>query len=261
MATTDDAEFARAVAFERSAHAEVCGRVERLRDGFAFLDDSLPLVYYANLLWITATDRGLRADELVADAERLLAPYEHRWIVVEHEPLWRALEYDFLAAGWGLETVVYMSHRRPPDRLGDLAAAREVDRADILPAEQRYLATQPWAAKPDSVRQVIEHHRRIGELLGERCFAAFAGGGVCAFAKLRARDRVAQIEDVAVLQEHRGGGLGRLVTSAALAAAVALEPELLFIVADDADWPQELYGRLGFEPVGRLRAYHRLPPT
>ena len=106
----------------------------------------------------------------------------------------------------------------------------------------------------------MQHNRRIGELLGERCFAAFDGDAVCAYAKLRHRDGVAQVEDVAVAPEHRGAGLGRLVTSAALAAGLALEPELLFIVADEEDWPQELYARLGFEPAGRIRGFLRPPP-
>lgn len=64
---------------------------------------------------------------------------------------------------------------------------------------------------------------------------------------------MAQVEDVVVLAEHRGAGLGRLVTTAALGAGLQLEPELLFIAAADEDWPKELYGRLGVEPVGRTQ--------
>jgi GNAT superfamily N-acetyltransferase len=153
-------------------------------------------------------------------------------------------------------------HDAPPrsDRLPELSGVREVGHDGILAAERRFVQTQPWCTDPEAGRQVIEHHRRMGELLGERCFAAYAGDDVCAYAKLRHVDGVAQIEDVVVLAEHRGAGLGRLVTSAALAAGLALEPELLFIVADDDDWPKELYGRLGFAPAGRVRVYHRVPP-
>jgi ribosomal protein S18 acetylase RimI-like enzyme len=259
-ATTDERDFARAVTFERRAHEQLAQDVERLRYGFAFRDPCLPLVFFANLLWVTATSPGeVAVVELVADADRVLAAYEHRW-VVEHEPLWRALDGDLRAAGWGSETHVYMAHRRDPDRPAQVDGVREVAHDEILAAETRFTQTQPWSLG-DAGRQVIEHHRHLGELLGERCFAAYAGEDVCAYAKLRHVDGIAQVEDVVVLPEHRGNGLGRRVTTAALVAGMALEPEILFIVADDNDWPKQLYARLGFDPVGRTRAYHRLPPV
>ena len=144
---------------------------------------------------------------------------------------------------------------------GGLAAVREVSHDDVYAAEERFLRDEPGTTTPEARRQVMQHNRHIGELLGERCFAAFDGDAVCAYAKLRHRDGVAQVEDVAVAPEQRGAGLGRLVTSAALAAGLALEPELLFIVADEEDWPRELYGRLGFEPAGRIRGFLRPPPS
>lgn len=260
-ATTDDRDFVRAVAFERRAHEQLAPDVERLRYGLAFRDARLPFVFFANLLWVTVTSaRAVSVEELVADADRALAAYEHRWVVVEHEPLWRTLDDGFSAAGWGSETHVYMAHRRVPDRPAQLDGVREVGADDILAAQDRFTQTQPWSIG-EAGRQVVEHHRRFGTLLDERCFAAYAGDDVCGYAKLRHVDGIAQVEDVVVLAEHRGKGLGRLVTTAALVAGMALDPELLFIVADDNDWPKDLYARLGFEPVGRTRAFHRLPPA
>jgi len=258
-ATTDE-RFARALAFELGAHTRAAARIEALRYGQAFLQEGLPHVYWANMLWVTARD-GVGADELVADADRILSHFEHRQVVVEHETLWRTLEADFAAAGWQRDAVVYMTHERPPDRLPDLSAVREVSHDDVYAAEERFLRDEPGTTTPEALHQVMQHNRHIGELLGERCFAAFDGDAVCAYAKLRHRDGIAQVEDVAVAPEHRGAGLGRLVTSAALAVGLALEPELLFIVADEEDWPQELYGRLGFEPAGRIRAFLRPPPS
>jgi GNAT superfamily N-acetyltransferase len=255
----EDAGFARAVAVERRAHEQVAARVTRLRCGHAFVDETLPLVFFANLLWVTAQAGEVSAAELVDDADRALAAFAHRWLVVEHEPLWRTLDDDFAAAGWGSETHVYMTHRRAPDRMTPgLESVREVAREDILAAEQRFMQTQPWCAG-EAGRQVIEHQHHLGDVLGERYFAAFDGDAVCGYAKLRGRDGVAQVEDVVVLPEARGAGRGRLVTTAALVAGIELEPELLFIVADDGDWPKVLYARLGFEAVGRTRMYHRLP--
>ena len=259
-ARAEDPDFARAVAWERRAHEEVSQCVEPLSYGFAGFDETLPLVYIANLLWVTAGPGEVAAAEIMADADRMLARFEHRWVVVDREPLWRLLTEKFAAAGWGLQTHVFMAHRRPPDRLPALDDVREVGRHDLRAAQLRYMATQPWCTGPEPARQVLEHHLRIGTALGERCFAIHDGDDVVAYAKLRHRDRIAQVEDVVVLEGHRGAGLGRLVTTAALAAGLELAPELVFIVADDDDWPKELYTRLGFEAAGRTRMFHRLPP-
>lgn len=258
-ATTDE-RFARALAFELGAHTRAAGRVEPLRYGQAFLTERLPHVYWANMVWVSAR-HGVGAAELVADADRILSGFAHRQLVIEQESLWCTLEADFAAADWEREAVLYMTHERPPDRMPDLAAVREVGHDEIHAAEDRFLSDEPGTVDPRARRQVMAHNRHIGELLGERCFAAYDGDAVCAYAKLRHSDGVAQVEDVAVAPEQRGAGLGRLVTSAALAAGLALEPELLFIVADEEDWPKELYGRLGFEPAGRIRGFLRPPPT
>jgi len=254
-----DERFARALAFELGAHTRAAARVEELRYGRAFLQERLPHVYWANMLWVSARG-GVAADELMADADRVLSGFAHRQIVVEHESLWRMLEDDFAAAGWTRDAILYMTHERPPDRMPDLAAVREVGHDDVAVAEERFLRDEPDTATPQSRREVMQHNRRIGELLGERCFATYDGDAVTGYAKLRHRDGVAQVEDVAVAPERRGAGLGRLVTSAALAAGLALEPELMFIVADEEDWPKQLYARLGFEPAGRTRGFLRPPP-
>ncbi|MDP8967069.1 MAG: GNAT family N-acetyltransferase [Actinomycetota bacterium] len=259
-ATTEHEDFARAVAWERAAHEQIAQRVEPLRYGLACFDETLPLVYFANLLWVTAGAGEVGGAEIMADADRLLGGFEHRWVVVDREPLWQELDEEFAAAGWGVQTHLFMTHRRAPDRVPRLDAVREVGHDDLRTAEMRYMATQPWCTSMAPARQVFEHHLRLGRALGERCFAVYDGDEVCAYAKLRHRDGVAQVEDVVVLEEHRGAGLGRLVTTGALVAGLDLEPELVFIVADDEDWPKELYARLGFVPAGRTRMFHRLPP-
>jgi hypothetical protein len=48
--------------------------------------------------------------------------------------------------------------------------------------------------------------------------------------------------------------------AAATRAALDDGATLLFIVADEEDWPKYLYGRLGYEVVGTLGVYLRHDP-
>ena len=57
---------------------------------------------------------------------------------------------------------------------------------------------------------------------------------------------IAQVEDVATLRDFRRRGLARATVTAAVDAALAMGHEAIFIVADDDDWPKDLYARLGF---------------
>ena len=121
---------------------------------------------------------------------------------------------------------------------------------------------EPGTTTPEARRQVMRAqppHRRAPRralLCAHTTARRSARTRSCATATASRRSRTSPS-----LPEHRGTGLGRLVTSAALAAGLALEPELLFIVADDEDWPKELYERLGFEPAGRIRGFLRPPPV
>jgi len=261
-ATTTDGAYARALAFEREAQAAVAARVEDLGWGRAYLQPALPLVYDQNLVW--SSGEGLDADTAIHGADRVLADLAHRRVVVDGEQAWRQLAPAFAHAGWTQQTEVVMAHRRRPDRVAGLEAVAEGALEDILPAVKAYVTGERWGDRVETSRQLVEHHRRFSAAAGsERCFLVRddtgGAGRVIAYCKLWHREGVAQIEDVVVLAPARGRGHGRAVVTAALLAAQALAPELLFIVADDADWPKELYARLGFDPVGRLRIFDRRP--
>ncbi len=69
-------------------------------------------------------------------------------------------------------------------------------------------------------------------------------------------DRTAQLEDVYTAPEERGRGHARALVTHAVAEARQKDPDLIFIVADDNDWPKHLYGRIGFEPIGWTWSFH-----
>ena len=93
-----------------------------------------------------------------------------------------------------------------------------------------------------------------------RFFVAASEGVDAAVTTLYSDGVVAQIEDVATLRDFRRRGLARATVTAAIDAALEMGHGLVFIVADDNDWPKDLYARLGFDPVGRAWAFTRPGP-
>ena len=74
--------------------------------------------------------------------------------------------------------------------------------------------------------------------------------------------RVATVEAVATLRDHREQGLARAAVCAAMRAAGAWHADLIVVPADADDWPQLLYASLGFgaaRPPLAVRALRRLP--
>ena len=87
-----------------------------------------------------------------------------------------------------------------------------------------------------------------------RGFGAGIDGGLQSMCTLflcaEAPERLAMIDEVGTLRGHRQRGLARAAISAAIAAARAWEAGLIVVGADADDWPQLMYARLGFAPVG-----------
>ena len=115
----------------------------------------------------------------------------------------------------------------------------------------------------ETTEQLLEMHRWMGEAGGDRWFVANDDHGNPASAcRLYEKEGtgLGQVEDVATLREARQRGLARAVVLAAIAASREAGHEHTFIAAVADDWPQLLYARLGFEPVGRLPWFRKKPP-
>jgi predicted GNAT family acetyltransferase len=77
-----------------------------------------------------------------------------------------------------------------------------------------------------------------------------ADGEVASWCMLYEEAGIGQIDDVVTAREHRRRGYGRAVVEAATRASLESGNQLTFLVADDEDWPKEMYARLGYEPLG-----------
>ena len=107
----------------------------------------------------------------------------------------------------------------------------------------------PGTARTSPAGTPPAYHAQAREVAQRRDVQVLAvrdGGAPVAFAQLERDGSVAEITQVYVHPEHRGGGRGTAMTRAAIEAAGDVRD--LWIAADDDDRPKELYARLGFRP-------------
>jgi GNAT superfamily N-acetyltransferase len=206
-----------------------------------------------------SVDAPTDADGLIAALDELYADLPHRRAFVESEEVGSRLADDMRAAGWLVERDVFMVLRRERDRPAQPGLAREVDEATIRAVEARTIGEEPYG-EPAVVEQLLASRAAFGRAGRARYFVAASEGVDACHTTLYSDGVVAQIEDVGTLKELRGRGLARAACSAALDAAAVAGHELVFLVADDQDWPKELYAKLGFDPVGRPWAFTRPGP-
>jgi len=228
------------------------GRVEEHPWGIAMLTDDLPRVWDANFVLADRWEGS--AAELAAEADRVLgaAGLRHRKVAIHDQALGARLWPELPAGSWPFhDRYLVLAHRRKPDRLGDPALeVAELDLDSYVRVHEPVVRAEPYGSDEETVRQLLELPRRTAAAIEARLFAGLVDGEPVAYASLLLDGAVAQIEDVATHAEHRGKGLARAVVLRCLAETRRAGAELVWLVADDKDWPKELYARLGFDPLG-----------
>jgi GNAT superfamily N-acetyltransferase len=207
-------------------------------------------------------DAEVDADRLIAALEDLYGGgYLHRRAFVERVGTGERLAPKLRPRGWLVERDLYMALRRPRDRAPEAGVAREVDAATHRAAEAATIREEPYGRDEAVVQQLVEMRTALAEAVPVARFFVGASDGVdAAVTTLYSDGVVAQVEDVATLRDYRRRGLARAAVSAAIDAAVEMAHRLVFIVADEEDWPKDLYARLGFDPVGRAWSFTRPGP-
>lgn len=244
----------RALRFMRQTTALIADEVQPIDAGVVVLTPSLPAVWGLNLLQLT---RPVSTEQALALAEQYLAGLPYRQLHVEDEQSGRQLERSLREAGWKIEREVLMALERGADRQVDTGVVIEADEARMLELMRRWYLEGPPETTPDALPQLVEYARREGRARGDRNFGVVGqGSGLVAMTKLRSDGTTAQVEDVYTAPEQRGRGHARALVTHAVAQARDGAHEVIFIVADDNDWPKQLYGRIGFEPIGWTWSFH-----
>jgi GNAT superfamily N-acetyltransferase len=253
--TSTNPELDTVLRFIRDTTALAADELRAVDGGWVVRSPSLPQAWGLNHVRVQHT---IPFDKLLALADREFAhlPYQH--VILEDAAAGGALEPAFASGGWKIDREVLMILRHEPNRTDDSAAVTELplERLSALHRSWR-LESQPNLA-PEVMDQLDEYTRREAAAKGDRGFAICdAAGEPHAMTTLRSDGRVAQVEDVYTLPEARGRGYARALIAYVLARARTEDHELVFIMADDDDWPKQLYGRLGFEPAGCMLGFHR----
>lgn len=243
-------------AFMRRAEEGACDQVLKTAHGTAMLTPSLPLVWQVNA--IRVEDPQASVAQLVAEADEVQAGFGHRKLVMHDEQLGERLAPELAQAGWNVFRVLIMLRSRPADRPEPPGAGAEVSRDVGAAALAAFRREQPFGWQNEAVRQLAAMDDRYTSVLAARDFASPPDDPACA-CRLYTYDGLGQVDEVGTVEARRRRGHARAAVAAAADAASADGCEQVFMVTDGADWPQQLYRRLGFDEIGATYEFLKLP--
>ena len=242
----------RARAWRHRQQATVCDVLEPWEHGTVVRATRYPFYWDFNLVQVEH-DPGMDAAALAALADEHLRDLGHRRVDVEPVDVAERVRPGFTAMGWMATRLVWMLHSEPLPP-GKTAAVEEVPYDAVAPLREAW-HHEDFPGVPYG--ENAAEQREIAMARGTQVFAVIEEGGAVAFAQLERDGDGAEITQVFVRADRRGGGRGTALTRAAILAAG--DPAELWIIADDEDRPKELYARLGFRPAWRMIEFTRLP--
>jgi len=252
-----DGALHRTRAFELALAGRSVDVVEPFPGGASYRTPSLAAVWDLNFLWV-ADAAGAEADDLARTADRLQGEtgLAHRRVVVPGERNAERLAPRLQALGWTAERLLTMVAGETPEPRRAVAV-EEVAFERLLGLRAELAREGPGGRSPAVVEQLLTAAARHARAGSARHFAVLDEGRPVAAADLYSDGRTAQVEDVATLTTHRGRGYASAIVLRAVEAARETGNDLVFLLADADDWPQELYRRLGFEPIGDTHTFTR----
>ena len=198
------------------------------------------------------------ADELIAEAERLMEDYFHRRVILERAD---ARDRDRLPRARldGRPAPDHGAHARAGPARRHVDGARGVVRGAVTAARREVTVGEPWG--DDEISSLLDEAKRlIMRAVPTRFFAAFADGEIAAYCELRSDGTVAQIEDVNTLaalprpraRPRRRAARGRRGARDERASSTWRR--------SPTTGRSELYAKLGFDVVGE-RHFNTLLPA
>ncbi len=244
-------DFRRCVRFLNEIEDRSAARTEKTRFGTAFFHPTFPVKWDLNYVRVDPATPPPSARAAAADADEVqrAAGLKHRKIIVYDEHLGEELAPGFRDLGWRVQRLVLMVHGGGPLQ-PPRVPVREATWEEVRPAMLDTYVREDRNA-PDEAEVLTDSHIVTRSATAVRYFVADRNGRIAGWCELYSDGATGQIENVGTFTEYRGLGIARSVVSRAVEESAAAGNDLHFLVADDDDWPKELYAKLGFAPVGR----------
>ena len=231
----------RVIAFERSLAERRAAAIVAVAGGVACLDPRVTASWEHNSLWLTG---DVDAATIIAEADRALARYSHRRIVMVRPP-----PPDL---GWSIEELrlLVFDPAAPVPEKSDVpvVAVTQETMADLWESSwRRDIPDINDDAVADLVRResFANAHVRVIDL------AVLSNTGIpLAGTQLRIDGATASIEAVMTAPNARHRGYATAIVSDAIQRARAAGCDVIFLSCLVDDWPRRWYERLGFVDVG-----------
>lgn len=247
----------RAIAYLHATQAAVCERVEPWEHGHAIFAPDIAAFWAYNTVRVEGPDAGLGVEEVVAACERIQSGLAHRRVDVEDQAAGERVRPGFEALGWMVERTVWMELEGPATGNRPAMELSEVPFERTRPLREAWFATWEWSPSAEEGRAFMALEEHVAARRGTRALATWGPAGeMIGFASFSVAGGSAEVEQVYVIPDRRGGGTGGALVAAAVDATGAGHT---FILADDEGDPKRLYARLGFRPVWIQHVFTRRP--
>jgi ribosomal protein S18 acetylase RimI-like enzyme len=242
----------RAMDFVHAMEDRSFTRREPTRWGTAYFHDDFPVKWALNFIRIDRDDPELTAEVLAEDTHRIQggAGLAHRKIHVDDQAIGERLAPGFRRAGWVVQHLLLMALREAPQERSEVEVVERTNdelrdaRIEAEMAEENNSAEDARMLTDSKVvtTSATNHRNLVGLIDGE----------IAGWAELYSDGKTAQIEDVGTFERFRNRGVARAVVLRGIDIALSEGHDFFFLVADNDDWPKELYVKLGFEPIGEI---------
>jgi GNAT superfamily N-acetyltransferase len=196
---------------------------------------------------------------VAALADQWLDGLRHRHVVFDDAARGEHAAAELEGEGWERGRIVLMVFTGDPaaitpDQRARLISAAEMEALQIAGVRDQAPEVDPAGGL---AARLVAAQRRLRATTAARCLGAGETGGEPASMCTLLLDpdvgtqRVALLTDVGTRVAHRERGLARAVVLAAVSEAARWGADRIVVGADADDWPQLMYTRLGFAPVGR----------